>query len=160
MSWVFVKWGIEAKRFRYPRAMGTKLPSSICFACPTPPAERWAPGLSITSRIARQPTRNRRNGHGEMARLGYNVSPVINRYYFHSIYFREPGGCALRDRDRPAGIHNRSDAGPTRDGSSCFPRGWSRTAPRTDKNASNVASAGVAPARRAPRSQVIARSRP
>jgi glyoxalase family protein len=24
--------------------------------------------------------------------LGYNVSPIIDRQYFHSIYFREPGG--------------------------------------------------------------------
>jgi glyoxalase family protein len=23
---------------------------------------------------------------------GYNVSPVLDRQYFHSIYFREPGG--------------------------------------------------------------------
>ena len=24
--------------------------------------------------------------------LGYNISPVMDRIYFHSIYFREPGG--------------------------------------------------------------------
>ena len=28
----------------------------------------------------------------ELARLGYNVTPIIDRSYFHSIYFREPGG--------------------------------------------------------------------
>lgn len=28
----------------------------------------------------------------EVARLGYNVSPVMDRIYFHSIYYREPGG--------------------------------------------------------------------
>lgn len=28
----------------------------------------------------------------ELVRLGYNVSPVMDRIYFHSIYFREPGG--------------------------------------------------------------------
>jgi catechol 2,3-dioxygenase-like lactoylglutathione lyase family enzyme len=28
----------------------------------------------------------------EIARLGYNVSPVMDRTYFYSIYFREPGG--------------------------------------------------------------------
>ena len=27
-----------------------------------------------------------------LADLGLNVTPVIDRYYFHSIYFREPGG--------------------------------------------------------------------
>jgi glyoxalase family protein len=29
---------------------------------------------------------------GEIARLDYNVSPVMDRVYFHSIYYREPGG--------------------------------------------------------------------
>jgi glyoxalase family protein len=28
----------------------------------------------------------------DLAKLGYNVSPVMDRKYFHSIYFREPGG--------------------------------------------------------------------
>ncbi len=28
-------------------------------------------------------------------RLGFNVSPVMDRMYFHSIYFREPGGVLL-----------------------------------------------------------------
>jgi glyoxalase family protein len=28
----------------------------------------------------------------EIGRLGYNVSPIMDRVYFHSIYFREPGG--------------------------------------------------------------------
>ncbi|MGH7889759.1 MAG: ring-cleaving dioxygenase [Thermodesulfobacteriota bacterium] len=28
----------------------------------------------------------------KLAELGYNVTPVIDRNYFHSIYFREPGG--------------------------------------------------------------------
>lgn len=28
----------------------------------------------------------------QVGRLGYNVSPIMDRVYFHSIYFREPGG--------------------------------------------------------------------
>ena len=28
----------------------------------------------------------------EIARAGLNVSPVMDRTYFHSIYYREPGG--------------------------------------------------------------------
>jgi glyoxalase family protein len=28
----------------------------------------------------------------ELTKLGYNASPVMDRKYFHSIYFREPGG--------------------------------------------------------------------
>ena len=29
---------------------------------------------------------------GEISRLGYNASNIMDRKYFHSIYFREPGG--------------------------------------------------------------------
>jgi glyoxalase family protein len=28
----------------------------------------------------------------DLVALGYNVTPVIDRDYFHSVYFREPGG--------------------------------------------------------------------
>lgn len=31
------------------------------------------------------------NMRSELARLGYNVTPIIDRNYFRSIYFREPG---------------------------------------------------------------------
>lgn len=30
--------------------------------------------------------------HEEIAKLGANISPVMERFYFRSIYFREPGG--------------------------------------------------------------------
>ena len=30
--------------------------------------------------------------HEHLVRAGRNVSPVMDRSYFHSIYFREPGG--------------------------------------------------------------------
>jgi catechol 2,3-dioxygenase-like lactoylglutathione lyase family enzyme len=33
-----------------------------------------------------------RAGRAEIARLGYNVTPILDRSYFNSIYFREPGG--------------------------------------------------------------------
>src|SRR5580698_6728128 len=28
----------------------------------------------------------------EIGSLGFNISPVMDRTYFHSIYYREPGG--------------------------------------------------------------------
>ena len=28
----------------------------------------------------------------ELVRGGFNISPIMDRNYFHSIYFREPGG--------------------------------------------------------------------
>ena len=36
--------------------------------------------------------------------LGYNVTPVIDRTYFHSIYFREPGGVLLEIATEPPGF--------------------------------------------------------
>jgi catechol-2,3-dioxygenase len=38
----------------------------------------------------------------QIVELGYNVSPVMDRTYFHSIYFREPGGILFEiATDRP-----------------------------------------------------------
>jgi glyoxalase family protein len=35
---------------------------------------------------------------------GYNVSPIIDRTYFHSIYFREPGGVLFEIATEPPGF--------------------------------------------------------
>lgn len=40
----------------------------------------------------------------EIARLGFNVTPVIDRKYFHSIYFREPGGVLFEIATDPPGF--------------------------------------------------------
>ncbi|HWP93345.1 MAG TPA: ring-cleaving dioxygenase [Thermodesulfobacteriota bacterium] len=40
----------------------------------------------------------------EIAGLGFNVTPVINRNYFHSIYFREPGGVLFEIATDPPGF--------------------------------------------------------
>jgi glyoxalase family protein len=37
---------------------------------------------------------------GELAAKGVNVTPQLDREYFKSIYFREPGRCLVRDCDR------------------------------------------------------------
>lgn len=36
--------------------------------------------------------------------LGYNVSPIMDRTYFHSIYFREPGGVLFEIATDPPGF--------------------------------------------------------
>jgi glyoxalase family protein len=36
--------------------------------------------------------------------LGYHVSPVMDRNYFHSIYFREPGGILFEIATDPPGF--------------------------------------------------------
>lgn len=40
----------------------------------------------------------------EIAALGYNVTPVIDRQYFKSIYFREPGGVLFEIATDPPGF--------------------------------------------------------
>ncbi len=40
----------------------------------------------------------------ELVRLGYNVTPVIDRNYFHSIYYREPGGVLFEIATNPPGF--------------------------------------------------------
>jgi glyoxalase family protein len=41
---------------------------------------------------------------GELSRLHYGVSPVIDRKYFHSIYFREPGNILFEIATDPPGF--------------------------------------------------------
>jgi glyoxalase family protein len=40
----------------------------------------------------------------KLSRLGYGVSPVMDRTYFHSIYFREPGGVLFEIATDPPGF--------------------------------------------------------
>jgi catechol 2,3-dioxygenase-like lactoylglutathione lyase family enzyme len=40
----------------------------------------------------------------EIANLGFRVSPVMDRQYFHSIYFREPGGVLFEIATDPPGF--------------------------------------------------------
>jgi glyoxalase family protein len=40
----------------------------------------------------------------KLSARGYNVTPVIDRKYFHSIYFREPGGVLLEIATDPPGF--------------------------------------------------------
>jgi glyoxalase family protein len=40
----------------------------------------------------------------ELVNLGYNVTPVIDRIYFQSIYFREPGGVLFEIATEPPGF--------------------------------------------------------
>ena len=40
----------------------------------------------------------------ELTRRGYGVSPVMDRKYFHSIYFREPGNILFEIATDPPGF--------------------------------------------------------
>jgi glyoxalase family protein len=45
-----------------------------------------------------------RQWRGELVKSEYNVSPIMDRRYFHSIYFREPGGILFEIATDPPGF--------------------------------------------------------
>jgi glyoxalase family protein len=57
-----------------------------------------------------------------IAALGYDVTPVIDRKYFHSIYFREPGGVLFEIATDPPGFA--IDESPDRLGTSLVLPPW------------------------------------
>jgi glyoxalase family protein len=66
---------------------------SSTFAYDTPPAERGIPGAGTIHHVA---FASRMDDHEEwrvrVARAGARPTPVIDRFYFRSVYFREPSG--------------------------------------------------------------------
>src|SRR4051812_36961098 len=83
--------GSEGNRFRY-RASAGGAASVVVLLC-VPDARRGGTGAGVVHHVAfRTPDDEQQRAWRErIVRLGYNVSPVMDRTYFHSIYFREPG---------------------------------------------------------------------
>jgi glyoxalase family protein len=89
----FAAVGSEQNRFRY-RAAGTEqFANTVDLVC-VPDARHGSLGAGVVHHVAfRTPTDMQQAAwRAEIADLGYNVSPVMDRTYFHSIYYREPGG--------------------------------------------------------------------
>ena len=84
--------GSEGHRFRY-RASAGGAASVVDLLC-VPDARRGGTGAGVVHHVAfRTPDDEQQRAWRErIVRLGHNVSPVMDRTYFHSIYFREPGG--------------------------------------------------------------------
>jgi len=71
------------------------------------PRDAWAgsePVPCITLRGVRRTTPNKLQWRSELARVGYNVTTVVDRNYFHSIYYREPGGVLFEIATDPPGF--------------------------------------------------------
>ena len=77
---------------------------SIFFACPTRALAMSPLARSITSPFARRTTPSNSNGANVSSILAYDVTPVIDRTYFHSIYFREPGRILFEIATEPPGF--------------------------------------------------------
>ena len=92
--------GQEGNRFRY--AAGSGAADVLC--APEEPPGRVAVGTvhHIAWRTAND--EQQRVWRDELARRDYNVTPVIDRKYFHSIYYREPGGILFEIATDPPGF--------------------------------------------------------
>ncbi|MBV9491616.1 MAG: ring-cleaving dioxygenase [Verrucomicrobia bacterium] len=94
-----------ANRFRFttPRENGAgKFIDLLCMPDRGPSRS----GAGSVHHIAfRSPTdASQRACRDQLVELGFNVSPVMDRTYFHSIYFREPGGILFEIATDPPGF--------------------------------------------------------
>lgn len=94
----------EGNRFRY--AVPSGGPASVVdvLCAPEEPAGKVAVGT--VHHIAWRTRDDPQQGEWlkEIASLGYNVSPVMDRKYFHSIYYREPGHILFEIATDPPGF--------------------------------------------------------
>jgi catechol 2,3-dioxygenase-like lactoylglutathione lyase family enzyme len=96
--------GQEGSRYRY--EMGTGGPSKIVDVVCSPEARRGRLGAGTVHHIAwRTPDDAQQLAwRKRLVEDGYNVSPVMDRTYFHSIYYREPGGILFEIATDPPGF--------------------------------------------------------
>lgn len=88
----FSEAGKEGNRFRYQVGVGG--PGSIIDLLCTPDGPRARGGAGAVHHIAwrARDEAEQLAWRKTLVGAGMNVSPVLDRQYFHSIYFREPGG--------------------------------------------------------------------
>lgn len=100
----FERVGREGNRFRY-RAAGGAAGAVVDVLC-SPDGRFGRMGVGTVHHIAwRTPSNEQQVAwRDELADLGYNVTPIIDRTYFHSIYYREPGGVLFEIATDPPGF--------------------------------------------------------
>jgi glyoxalase family protein len=100
----FALVGSDGNRFRY-EADGGGHGAIVDVLC-TPAGRLGRLGTGTVHHIAwRTPDdAQQREWRNELAGLGYNVTPVIDRNYFQSIYYREPGGVLFEIATDPPGF--------------------------------------------------------
>jgi len=96
--------GEERNRFRFTIGEGgaSKIVDVLC----SPDSAEARMGAGSIHHIAwRTPDdAQQASWRDELAKLRYNVSPIMDRTYFHSIYFREPGGVLFEIATDPPGM--------------------------------------------------------
>jgi glyoxalase family protein len=88
----FKETGSEQNRFRY-RAPGDGFAATVDLLC-IPDGKHGNMGAGVVHHIAFRTKDDAEQAawHRTIADRGFNISPVMDRTYFHSIYYREPGG--------------------------------------------------------------------
>jgi len=96
--------GNEGNRFRY-KARNGSVGAIVDVVC-TPDGRFGRLGAGTVHHIAwRTPDDDQQLiWRKDLVTLGYNVSPVMDRTYFHSIYYREPGGVLFEIATDPPGF--------------------------------------------------------
>jgi catechol 2,3-dioxygenase-like lactoylglutathione lyase family enzyme len=92
--------GQEQNRFRYEALQSRSVHSHLAEAgrtidvvcAPAGPEGRVAVGTIHHIAFRTPNDAQQRQWLAKIGGLGYNISPVMDRVYFHSIYYREPGG--------------------------------------------------------------------
>ena len=95
----------EANRFRF-SARNTTGPGRMIDLLCMPDRQHARGGAGTVHHVAfRTPDdASQRACREQLIELGFNVSPVMDRTYFHSIYFREPGGVLFEIATDPPGF--------------------------------------------------------
>jgi glyoxalase family protein len=85
--------GSEGNRFRYRALSDDGFASTVDLLC-VPDARRGDMGAGVVHHVAFRTPDDPQQAvwRQQIAQAQLNVSPVMDRNYFHSIYYREPGG--------------------------------------------------------------------
>jgi glyoxalase family protein len=89
----FQAGGNEKNRYRYRAGSGEGFASTVDLLC-VPDARHGTMGAGAVHHVAFRTKDDAQQAawHQTLAAEHLNVSPVMDRTYFHSIYYREPGG--------------------------------------------------------------------
>ncbi|HYG61737.1 MAG TPA: VOC family protein, partial [Thermoanaerobaculia bacterium] len=96
--------GEGGNRFRFESGPGGSGTRVDLLASPSAPRGQSAAGTvhHVAFRVADDPAQ--KAWHELLLERGHRVSPILDRQYFHSIYFREPGGVLFELATDPPGF--------------------------------------------------------
>jgi len=103
MGWTLS--GNEGNRYRYVAGGSASAGSMVDILC-APDARAGRSGGGTVHHIAWRTSDDAQQllWRSKLVQEGYNVTPVMDRTYFHSIYYREPGGVLFEIATDPPGF--------------------------------------------------------